>query len=459
MAQTNHNILIESPGDWKDYEIIDSGDGMKLERFGDFILSRPEPKALWSKSLSDSEWRKMAHTVFHPGAGFGKAGKEDVGTWEMLKKMPDRWFIEYKGKDRRAEEWSAFRHGVSMARCIDGGQKTGDLLRGQKTGDLQMEQKTGDLQMGQNSSNLLRGQRAGDLQTGQNSSNLLRGQNLGGLYMKMRLGLTSFKHVGVFPEQASNWEWIYAHTQMLCNSLYVGSLKANEVGGRNFGSDVVSQASGHFGKKNGISEKPKILNLFAYTGGASLAAKCAGAEVTHVDSVKQVVNWAKENMTSSGLDNIRWIVDDALKFVKREIRRGNIYNGLILDPPAYGHGPDGERWKLDELLFEMLEECSKIVSKEHSFVVLNLYSNGYSALLADTLLKKAFGGGDPALLADTLLKKAFGGGDSASEQNKSGMNVSLKDGVGREYTCGELVLEDKFRKVIPLSVFARMFTK
>ena len=440
MAQTNHNILIESPGDWRDYEIIDSGGGMKLERFGDFILSRPEPKALWSKSLSDSEWRKMAHTVFHPGAGFGKAGKEDVGTWEMLKKMPDRWFIEYKGKDRRAEEWSAFRHGVSMARCIDGGQKTGDL------------------------------------QMGQNSSNLLRGQNLGGLYMKMRLGLTSFKHVGVFPEQASNWEWIYAHTQMLCNSLYVGSLKANEVGGRNFGSDVVSQASGHFGKKNGISEKPKILNLFAYTGGASLAAKCAGADVTHVDSVKQVVNWAKENMTSSGLDNIRWIVDDALKFVKREIRRGNIYNGLILDPPAYGHGPDGERWKLDELLFEMLTECSKIVAPEHSFVVLNLYSNGYSALLADTLLKKAFGGGDsalladkllkkafgggdPALLADTLLKKAFGGGDSASEQNKSGMNVFLKDGVGREYTCGELVLEDKFRKVIPLSVFARMFTK
>ena len=324
MAQTVHNISIESPAGWKDYEILDSGDGYKLERFGDFIMSRPEPKALWSKSMSDAEWKKLAHTVFHPGAGFGKAGKEDVGTWEMLKKMPERWFIEYKGADRRASEWSAFRHGVP---------------------DVQ------------------------------------------GLYMKMRLGLTSFKHVGVFPEQASNWEWIYNHTQML-------------------------------------SHKPKVLNLFAYTGGATLAAKCAGAEATHVDSVKQVVNWAKENMVSSGLDNIRWIVDDALKFVKREIRRGNTYNGLILDPPAYGHGPDGERWKLDELLFEMLEECSKIVAKEHSFVVLNLYSNGYSALLADTLLKKAFG-----------------------------------DYAGREYTCGELVLEDKFKKVIPLSVFARMFTK
>ena len=321
MAQTEHNISIESPAGWKDYEIIDSGDGYKLERFGNFILSRPEPKALWSKSLSDAEWKKAAHTVFHPGAGFGKAGKEDVGTWEMLKKMPDRWFIEYKGKDRLASEWSSARHGIP--------------------------------------------------------------ENAG-LYLKLRLGLTSFKHVGVFPEQASNWEWIYSHTR-----------------------------KGY-----------KVLNLFAYTGAASLAAKCAGAEVTHLDSVKQVVNWAKENMELSSLDNIRWIVDDALKFVKREIRRGNVYNGLILDPPAYGHGPDGERWKLDELLFEMLEECSKIVAKENSFVVLNLYSNGYSALLADTLLRKAFG-----------------------EQ------------AGREYSCGELVLEDSFKKVIPLSVFARMLSK
>lgn len=332
MAQTEHNISIESPAGWKDYEIIDSGDGYKLERFGNFILSRPEPKALWSKSLSDEEWRKAAHTIFHPGAGFGKAGKEDVGTWEMLKKMPDRWFIEYKGKDRLASEWSSRRHGIPAPGTAGSSES-------------------------------------------------------GGLYLKMRLGLTSFKHVGVFPEQASNWEWIYSHT------------------------------------RKGF----KVLNLFAYTGGATLAAKCAGAEVTHVDSVKQVVNWAKENMALSSLDNIRWIVDDALKFVKREIRRGNVYNGLILDPPAYGHGPDGERWKLDELLFEMLEECSKIVSKDHSFVVLNLYSNGYSALLADTLLKKAFG-------------------DLEKEARSSA-----------QYESGELALEDRFGKVMPLSVFTRRF--
>ena len=136
-------------------------------------------------------------------------------------------------------------------------------------------------------------------------------------------------------------------------------------------------------------------------------------------------------MTLSNLENIRWIIDDALKFVKREIRRGNTYNGLILDPPAYGHGPDGERWKLDELLFEMLTECSKIVAKEHSFVVLNLYSNGYSALLAETILKKAF--------------------------NALPSNASKTEGSAQPvFECGELALKDSFGKVIPLSVFARM---
>ncbi len=340
MENQNHNISIESPSGWKDYEIIDSGEGYKLERFGSFILSRPEPKALWTKSLPESKWREMAHTVFHPGAGFGKAGKEDVGTWEMLKKMPESWTIEYKGKDKKAAEWGEFRHGTSS-----------------------------------------------------NS----------GLYIKLRLGLTSFKHVGVFPEQASNWDWIYDTVRAL----------------------RVQQA------KSGEPKPFKVLNLFAYTGAASLAARCAGAEVTHVDSVKQVVNWAKENMALSNLENIRWIVDDALKFVKREIRRGNTYNGLILDPPAYGHGPDGERWKLDELLFEMLTECSKIVAKEHSFVVLNLYSNGYSALLAETILKKAF---------------------NALPSNASKTEVSNQPG----FECGELVLKDSFGKVIPLSVFARM---
>ena len=304
-------IGIESPLDWEDYEIVDSGDGYKLERFGSYYLIRPEPKALWTKSLSDKEWHALAHTLFKPGAGFSKAGKEDSGTWELLKKMPERWFVNYADND--------------------------------------------------------------------------------GLKLRLRLSLTSFKHVGVFPEQAPNWNWIYNQTKKIGENL---PQKTN----------------------------PKILNIFAYTGGATLAARAAGGEVTHVDSVKQVVNWGKENMQESQMDNIRWIIDDALKFVKREGRRGNLYNGLILDPPAYGHGPNGEKWKLDELLFELLRDCEKIVAKEHAFVVLNLYSNGYSALLAKSALKKSFG----------------------------------NRGI---YSCGELVLKDKFEKIIPLSVYARLVRK
>lgn len=350
--ETINNIQIESPSDWADYELIDSGDGYKLERFGRWILARPEPKALWTKSLSEAEWRRLAHTVFIAGAGFGKAGKEDSGTWERAAKqgvtMPDRWYVEYKGADCRASEWSASRHGAAAMSKIANPQAN---------------------TLNRNTINL----QASDT-----------------LHFKLRLGLTSFKHVGVFPEQASNWEWIYAQAKTLVQ------------------------------RQLGV----KVLNLFAYTGAATLAARCAGASVTHVDSVKQVVTWGRENMELSGLDNVRWIIDDALKFVKREIRRGSVYNGLILDPPAYGHGPTGERWKLDELLFDLLEECSKIVAPTDSFTVLNLYSNGYSALLADTLLKKAFAKEHPI--------------------------------DNQQYSCGELVLKDSFGKVIPLSVFARM---
>lgn len=163
-----------------------------------------------------------------------------------------------------------------------------------------------------------------------------------------RLGLTSFKHVGVFPEQAVNWDAIYSFLSEL--------------------------------------NKPKFLNLFAYTGGASLAAKAAGADVTHVDSIKQVVTWANENMTKSKLDNIRWLVDDALKFVKKEIRRGNTYQGIILDPPAYGHGPNGEKWKLEENISEMMESVLQIVDKDKHLLILNAYSLGFSAMVPENLL-------------------------------------------------------------------------
>ena len=134
-----------------------------------------------------------------------------------------------------------------------------------------------------------------------------------------------------------------------------------------------------------------MLNLFAYTGGATLAARAAGADVTHVDSVKQVVTWSRENMEQSALEGVRWIVEDALKFARREVRRGNCYDGIILDPPAYGRGANGEKWVLEENIGEMLECCAALLNKEHGFLVLNLYSMGLSALLARTALRQAFG--------------------------------------------------------------------
>ncbi len=163
-----------------------------------------------------------------------------------------------------------------------------------------------------------------------------------------RLGLTSFKHVGIFPEQAVNWNKLY-------NFL---SKKANL----------------------------KFLNLFAYTGGASIAARAAGADVTHVDSIKQVVTWANENMQKSNLDNIRWLVDDALKFVKKEIRRGNKYNAIILDPPAFGHGPNGEKWKLEDNIKEMMDSVLQILDTQNHLLILNAYSLGFSALVPQNLL-------------------------------------------------------------------------
>lgn len=308
-------MTIESPGEfWKDYELVDSGNFEKLERFGAYYMSRPEPKALWDKTLPASEWDSTINVKFKPGAGFRKAGKEDSGTWDKRKRMEDQWTIKYGSRQK-------------------------------------------------------------------------------GLNLTLRLGLTSFKHVGVFPEQAPNWEYIYRNT-----------------------SELVERAAAE-----GL-DRPKVLNLFAYTGAASLAAKAAGADVTHLDSVRQVVTWARNNMELSHLENIRWVVEDALKFARREARRGNVYQGIILDPPAYGHGPDGEKWKLDECLFEIMKCVAAILAPENSFMVLNLYSNGYSAVLGETVVRQAFG--------------------------LSGECPGLE--------CGELVLKDRFGKNLPLSIFVRL---
>jgi len=258
-----------TPQNFKDYELIDVGGFEKLERFGQYITIRPEPQAVWDKTLSNAEWEKRAHIKFVPRSS-------SSGEWKKLKQMPDQWQIQYKINNSDAA-------------------------------------------------------------------------------IKFRLGLTSFKHVGIFPEQASNWDFIF------------DTIKAMSV------------------------PQPKVLNLFAYTGGASLAAKAAGADITHVDSIKQVVTWSKENMDISNLSNIRWVVEDALKFVKREEKRGNKYNGIILDPPAFGHGPNGEKWKLEDNINEMIEGVLNLLDDKEHFLILNAYSLGFSSLIIENLLKKKAG--------------------------------------------------------------------
>ena len=178
----------------------------------------------------------------------------------------------------------------------------------------------------------------------------------GGLRLKFRLGLSSFKHVGLFPEQDPNWQFIFNQTQARRAAV------------------------------------PRVLNLFAYTGAATLAARAAGADVTHLDSVKQVNFWARDNMEASQLDGVRWLVEDAMKYVRREVKRGSKYQGLILDPPAYGRGPNGEKWQLEDELNEMLRLSQQLLDPDDHFFVVNLYSLGFSALILDNLVSAIFPG-------------------------------------------------------------------
>ena len=220
-----------------------------------------------------------------------------------------------------------------------------------------------------------------------------------GMKLRMRLALTSFKHVGIFPEQAANWNFIYENVLRLRGAEAAGGTVAAghaaagtvAVGHAVAGAAVESAVRNAPAAEAVPTAAPRVLNLFAYTGGATLAARAAGAEVTHVDSVRPVVTWARENMELSGLDGVRWIVEDALKFVRREVRRGNRYAGIILDPPAYGRGANGEKWVLEENIGEMLDCCAQLLEPRGAFLVLNLYSMGLSSTLARTAVRQAFG--------------------------------------------------------------------
>ena len=251
---------------WKDYEVIDCSKGEKLERWGKYILLRPDPQVIWDTEKTAPQWKKL-NGHYHRSSKGG-------GEWEFFH-LPEQWSINYKE-------------------------------------------------------------------------------------LTFKLKPFSFKHTGLFPEQAANWDW--------------------------------------FGDKIRKAGRPvKVLNLFAYTGGATLAAAEAGASVTHVDASKGMVTWAKENAVASGLGDapIRWLVDDCVKFVEREIRRGNHYDAIIMDPPSYGRGPKGEIWKIEDCIHDLIKLCTKILSDEPLFFLINSYTTGLAPAVLTYMLStelKKFGG-------------------------------------------------------------------
>jgi len=255
--------LLESSR-WNDYALLDSGDGLKLERFGNTVFVRPESQAMWKQTL-DSEW-KNAHAVFQP------TGEESGGHWDFKKKVDEKWEMRYT---------------LTPGPSPDG-----------------------------------------------------RGESL-----RFWAMTTPGRHLGVFPEVAAHWDWC---------------------------SDLITRSK----------EQPNILNLFGYTGLATLAAAVAGAKVTHVDASKKAVSWARDNQALSNLTEkpIRWIVDDALKFVQREVRRGAKYDGIILDPPKFGRGPKGEVWEIYKSLPTLLEACQECLSNNPLFVVTTIYAVRASAI-------------------------------------------------------------------------------
>jgi 23S rRNA (cytosine1962-C5)-methyltransferase len=267
-------LKIVSPTSWKEYELIDSGDFEKLERFGKYILIRPEPQAIWRKVLSDDQWKSMANAKFIREQKDKFRFTDDVtGGWSKDKTMPESWNIQYQ---------------------------------------------------------------------------------YNGLNVTLRLALTGFGHVGIFPEQGNNWNFIY---------------------------DTVTSWK---------SKSSRVLNLFAYTGAASVVARSAGAEVVHCDASRPGLNWANQNMQLNNLENIRWVYEDAFKFVRREQKRGNLYNGIIMDPPPYGRGPEGEKWTLQEQLDEIIHMSSELLETSNRFFILSMYAIGLSPIVGLNVAKTYF---------------------------------------------------------------------
>lgn len=262
---------------WKDYEVLDTSSGEKLERWGKYVLVRPDPQVIWNTPKKIRSWHK-------PDGHYHRSSKGG-GEWEFFH-LPEEWSIQYEGKNK--------------------------------------------------------------------------------LGLTFHLKPFSFKHTGLFPEQAANWDWL---------------------------SSIIKEAL-----QNRPERTIKVLNLFAYTGGATLSAAAAGASVTHVDAAKGMVAWAKENAASSGLGDapIRWLVDDCVKFVEREIRRGNQYDAIIMDPPSYGRGPKGEIWKIEESVFPFLECTADILSDNPLFFLVNSYTTGLQpavlSYMMQTILVPKFGG-------------------------------------------------------------------
>jgi 23S rRNA (cytosine1962-C5)-methyltransferase len=266
------------PTSWKDYELIDSGGFEKLERFGKYILIRPEPQAIWQKVLDEQEWKKLAHAKFVREQKDKFRFTDDVkGGWSKNPNMPESWQVQYQYNT---------------------------------------------------------------------------------LNITLRLALTGFGHVGIFPEQGNNWNFIY-------DTITGWSLK-----------------------------NPRVLNLFAYTGAASIVARSAGAEVIHCDASRPGLNWANQNMQNNNLENIRWVYEDAFRFVKRELKRGNKYNGILMDPPPYGRGPEGEKWTLQEQLDEIMEMSSQLLEPKNCFFILSMYAVGLSPIVGLNVAKTYFSKAD-----------------------------------------------------------------